>query len=163
VADDVRTVVDNVESTEAWNGPLFDVWLEHRDILTEGIRGHGERALTLEPPRDGDRVLDISCGLGDTTVRLARLAGPNGHAHGVDVADRMITTAIREAEDAGLGNVTFATCDIEVTKFEQTFDYAFSRMGTMFFANPVAAQARQRVPAPCRAGGRGVPRGARGV
>lgn len=139
VGDDVRIVDDNVEAAEAWNGPLFDIWVEHRDLVAEGIRGHGERALALEPPREGDRVLDIGCGLGDTTVRLGRLVGPTGHAHGVDVAERMIATAIKEAEEAGVGNVTFATCDVEVTKFDQTFDYAFSRMGTMFFANPVVA------------------------
>jgi SAM-dependent methyltransferase len=139
MGDDVRIVEDNVEATEAWNGPLFDIWVEYRDILGEGIRGHGERALALEPPCEGDRVLDIGCGLGDTTVRLGELVGATGHAHGVDVAERMISTAIEEAGDAGLRNVTFATCDVEVTNFEQTFDYAFSRMGTMFFANPVAA------------------------
>lgn len=114
-------------------------WLEHRDILTEGVRAHGEQALALEPPRESDRVLDIGCGLGETTVRLAQLVGPTGHAHGVDVAERMIATAIKEAADARLRNVTYATCDVEVTSFDETFDYAFSRMGTMFFANPVAA------------------------
>jgi SAM-dependent methyltransferase len=57
----------------------------------------------------------------------------------VDVAERMIETAIDEAAEAGLENVSFAACDVEVTRFDQTFDYAFSRMGTMFFANPVAA------------------------
>jgi SAM-dependent methyltransferase len=139
MGDDVRIVEDNVEATDAWNGPLFDIWFDHRDVLTEGTRSHGERALAVEPPRGGDRVLDIGCGLGDTTVRLARLVGPTGHAHGVDVAERMITTAIREAEEEGVGNVSFATCDVEATKFDQSFDYAFSRMGTMFFANPVAA------------------------
>ena len=51
----------------------------------------------------------------------------------------MIQTAIEEAAEAGLENVSFATCDVELTKFDETFDYAFSRMGTMFFANPVAA------------------------
>ena len=35
--------------------------------------------------------------------------------------------------------MSFAVSDIEVTKLDQTFDYAFSRFGTMFFANPVAA------------------------
>ena len=84
-------------------------------------------------------MLDIGCGLGDTTVRLAGLVGAAGHAHGIDVAQRMIDTAIEEAAAAGLENVSFATCDLEVTRFDQTFDYAFSRMGTMFFANPVAA------------------------
>ena len=134
-----RILEDNVEATEAWNGPLFDVWLTYRDIVAEGLRDHGERALMANPPREGDRVLDIGCGLGDTTVRLAQLVGAGGHAHGVDVAERMIATAIAEAGEAGLDNVTFATCDVEATKFDQTFDYAYSRMGTMFFANPVVA------------------------
>ena len=51
----------------------------------------------------------------------------------------MIETAIEEAAEAGLENVSFATSDVEVTKFDRTFEYAFSRMGTMFFASPVAA------------------------
>jgi len=139
VGDDIRVVEDNVEAAEAWNGPLFDVWIEYRDVLTEGIRGHGERALALEPPRSGDRVLDIGCGLGDTTVRLAQLVGSTGHAHGVDVAQRMIETAIKEAAEAEIENVSFANRDVEVTTFDETFGYAFSRMGTMFFARPVAA------------------------
>jgi SAM-dependent methyltransferase len=107
--------------------------------VADGLRNHGEAALAANPPDEGDRVLDIGCGLGDTTVRLAGLVGSGGHAHGVDVAERMIERAIEEAAEAGLENVSFATCDVEVTTFDPTFDYAFSRMGTMFFANPVAA------------------------
>jgi ubiquinone/menaquinone biosynthesis C-methylase UbiE len=139
VGDAIREVEDNVEATEAWNGPLFDVWIEYRDIVADGLREHGEAALARNPPAKGDRVLDIGCGLGDTTVRLAGLVGDSGHAHGVDVAERMIETAIAEAADAGIENVSFAASDIEATKFDRTFDYAFSRMGTMFCANPVVA------------------------
>ena len=139
MADEIREVADNVEATEAWNGPLFDIWLEYRGIVAEGLRDHGESALSANRPREGDRVLDIGCGLGDTTVRLAALVGPAGHAHGVDVAERMIERAIVEAGAAGLENVSFAAYDVEVTRIDGTFDYAFSRMGTMFFANPVAA------------------------
>jgi SAM-dependent methyltransferase len=139
MSDSIRTVEDNVEATEAWNGPLFEVWVEYREIVAEGLAGHGEAALEANPPHEGDRVLDIGCGLGDTTVRLAELVGPTGHAHGVDVAERMIELAIAEAAQAGRDNVSFETCDVETTAFERTFDYAFSRMGTMFFANPVAA------------------------
>ncbi len=135
----IRVVEDNAEATEAWNGPLFEVWMEYRDIVAEGLRNHGEAALASHPPQEGDRVLDIGCGLGDTTVRLADLVGGAGHAHGVDVAERMIDTAIAESAEAGIENVSFATRDVEETKFDQTFDYAFSRMGTMFFARPVVA------------------------
>ncbi len=135
----VNVAPENLEATEAWNGPLFDIWIEYRDIVAEGLREHGETALAANPPREGDGVLDIGCGLGDTTARIAQLVGDAGHAHGVDVAERMIETAIAEAADAGVENVSFATRDVEQTKFDQEFDYAFSRMGTMFFANPVAA------------------------
>lgn len=137
--DGTRIVEDNVEATEAWNGPLFDVWVTYRDIVAEGVGNHGDRAIAANPPQAGDRVLDIGCGLGGTTVGLASLVGPGGSAHGVDVAERMIELAIDEASSAGLENVSFAVCDVETTKLDQTFDYAFSRMGTMFFANPVAA------------------------
>ena len=138
MADAIREVEDNVEATEAWNGPLFDIWLEYRDVVAEGLSEHGEAAIAASPPEAGDRVLDIGCGLGDTTVRLAELVGPDGHAHGVDVAERMVETAMAENGEAA-SNVSFAACDVELTTFEESFDYAFSRMGTMFFANPVAA------------------------
>ena len=137
--DTIRVVDDNAEATEAWNGPLFEVWTEYRDLVAEGVSAHGDSALAAMPPGDGDRVLDIGCGLGDTTVQIASLVGAAGHAHGVDVAERMIQWATREAAEAGLDNVSFATRDVEMTSFDQSFDYAFSRMGTMFFANPVVA------------------------
>ena len=137
--DAIRIVEDNIEATEAWNGPLFDIWIEYRDIVAESLQPHEDAALAVTPPQEGGRVLDIGCGLGDTTVRLARTVGPTGHAHGVDVAERMIETAVDEAVETGIDNVSFAVCDVETTRFDQVFDYAFSRMGTMFFANPVAA------------------------
>ncbi|CAN5454047.1 methyltransferase domain-containing protein [soil metagenome] len=139
MGDATRIVEDNVEATEAWNGPLFDVWLKFRDVVAEGITEHGERAIAAYPPAAGDRVLDIGCGLGDTTRRLAELVGAGGDAYGVDVAPRMIETATAEASEAGAPNVAFAVRDVETTPFDRTFDYAFSRFGTMFFANPVAA------------------------
>lgn len=139
MADAIREVEDNVEATEAWNGPLFDIWLRHRHLFAAGLQEHSDEALAENPPSPGDRVVDIGCGLGETTIRLGDLVGPDGHAHGVDVADRMIEVAEREAEEAGLSNVSYAVRDVETTSFGETFDYAFSRMGTMFFANPVSA------------------------
>ncbi len=97
----IREVEDNVEATEAWNGPLYEVWIKYRDLVADGLREHGENAIRLTPPAVGDRVLDIGCGLGDTTTRLAEIVGENGSAHGVDVAERMIETAIDEARERG--------------------------------------------------------------
>jgi SAM-dependent methyltransferase len=134
----------NDEATAAWNGPLFDSFLEFREIVTTGLGAHGEAALELRPPQPGDRVLDIGCGFGDTAQRLGELVGPDGSVLGVDVAERFVETAQRETEEMGVANVRFDTCDVETTAFDEQFDYAFSRFGTMFFANPVAALRRVR-------------------
>jgi ubiquinone/menaquinone biosynthesis C-methylase UbiE len=129
----------NAEAISAWDGPLFDRFLRFRHIVTTGLGAHGEKALELFPPQPGARVLDIGCGFGDTTQRIAELVGPEGEAVGVDAATRFIEAARQDAAEAGVTNARFAVADVETTPFEERFDRAFSRMGTMFFANPVWA------------------------
>ncbi len=135
------TTVDaaNAEATEAWSGPLFERFVRYREIVTDGLGAHGEAAIAAHPPRVGDRVLDLGCGFGDTTRRLAGLVGDDGEAIGVDVSEPFIDLARREAAAAGPANVDFLVADVQVAEFEGRFDYAFSRMGIMFFASPVQA------------------------
>jgi SAM-dependent methyltransferase len=130
---------ENVEATEAWNGPLFDVWKSFQAVVVSNAKAHGDAALVDHHPEPGDRVLDIGCGLGDTTTQLGRLVGPTGRAHGVDVAERMVAGAREDAEEAGVENVGFEVLDVQAATFAETYDYAFARFGTMFFANPVVA------------------------
>jgi SAM-dependent methyltransferase len=130
---------ENREATEAWSGPLFECFVQYRDLVAGGLGAHGDAAMAAHPPRPGDRVLDVGCGFGDTTQRLAELVGPEGNALGVDVSEPFIELARAEAEEAGAANVRFAVGDVQITAFEESFDYAFSRMGIMFFANPVQA------------------------
>lgn len=58
------------------------------------------------------RVIDVACGGGDVTVALARRLGPAFHVTGIDMSGR----AVRRAEDLalrrGVGNVSFAVCDV---------------------------------------------------
>jgi SAM-dependent methyltransferase len=129
----------NAEAITAWDGPLYDRFVKFRHIVTAGLGAHGEVALRLVPPKPGQRVLDVGCGFGDTTQRIAELVGPDGEAVGVDAAERFVETARSEAEEAGATNARFVVADVQATPFEERFDMAFSRMGTMFFANPVAA------------------------
>jgi len=129
----------NAEATEAWDGPLFDRFVQFRHLVVDALGRHGEAALALVPPLAGQRVLDIGCGFGDTSQRIAELVGTEGEVVGVDVAPRFIETATREAADAGVGNVTFEVRDVQFDPLGEGYDLAFSRMGTMFFASPVAA------------------------
>jgi SAM-dependent methyltransferase len=129
----------NTEAIEAWDGPLYDRFVQFRHLLVNSLGVHGDEGLRVVAPAPGERALDIGCGFGDTTQQLAGLVGPDGSALGVDAAPRFIETAGVEAAQAGAGNVRFEVLDVQVHTFEEQFDLAFSRMGTMFFANPVAA------------------------
>jgi SAM-dependent methyltransferase len=88
---------------------------------------------------DGDRVLDVGCGNGQTT-RAAAAVTPSGSALGVDLSAQMLDVARRLAAAEGLGNVTFEQGDAQVHPFDAgAFDLAVSRFGSMFFADKVAA------------------------
>src|ERR671921_2566318 len=130
---------ENAEAIQAWDGPLFDRWIKFREVVTTGLGAHGDAALELLPPQKGQRVLDIGCGLGDTTQQIAALVGPEGAAVGVDAAENFIELATTEAEEAGVGNASFFVADVQVDDLGGPYDMAFSRMGTMFFVSPVAA------------------------
>ena len=62
-----------------------------------------------------------------------------GSVTGLDAAERFIDQADEEAEEAGVENVEFRVADVQAEVPGGPYDYAFARMGTMFFANPVAA------------------------
>jgi SAM-dependent methyltransferase len=129
----------NAEAVAAWDGPLFDAFLKFRHIVTTGLGAHGDEALRLSPPREGQRVLDIGCGFGDTTQQIAAMVGPSGEAVGVDAAQNFIDAATREVDELGVENARFFVADVQVDPLGGPYDAAFSRMGTMFFVSPVAA------------------------
>src|SRR5258705_1757699 len=130
------TTSANDEATQAWDGPLYDRFVQYRHIIVVGLASHGEKALALHPPPVGAHVLDVGCGFGDTTERLAELVGPGGSAHGVDVAPRFIETAHAEVSAP---NASFDVRDVQFDDLGGPYDYVFSRMGVMFFDNPGAA------------------------
>ncbi len=125
---------ENEEAQRAWDGVLFDRFLRFRHLIG-ALANHGRVAMQACPPPEGARVVDIGCGFGDSTNDLAVLAGPAGSALGVDISPRFIELARAEASPPA----RFAAMDVQATAFDETFDYAFSRFGTMFFASPVAA------------------------
>jgi SAM-dependent methyltransferase len=136
---DSQTYVDNSEAIEAWNGVLFDKFARYRETLTTGLGAHGDALLERFPPRVGERVLDVGCGFGDTTITLARLVGAGGEAVGVDAAPRFIDGARSDAVSQQVPNARFFVADVEREVPGGPYDRAFARFGTMFFASPVAA------------------------
>lgn len=136
---ETKTYEDNREAIEAWNGVLFDKFTRFRGTLTTGLGAHGTALLDRFPPQSGERILDVGCGFGDTTITLARAVGSRGEAVGVDAAARFIEAGRRDAAKAEVSNARFLVADVEREPLGGPFDRAFARFGTMFFASPVAA------------------------
>ncbi len=129
----------NEEAVRAWDTVLYERWKSNRTVFVDALTEVTEEVFELFPPPDGGRCIDIGCGFGETTQRLAELVGPGGFALGVDSSPRFIEDARREAAEAGAENVAFETADAQAAEWDPIYDYAFSRMGTQFFAAPVPA------------------------
>ncbi|MCW2915872.1 MAG: methyltransferase type 11 [Actinomycetia bacterium] len=134
----MHTVV-NIEQAQAWNGYEGEHWAEHHDRWNAVNSGFNGPLLAAAAIADGDRVLDVGCGAGQTTRLAARTAG-RGAVVGFDLSAPMLERARALAVDEGIANVTFEQGDAQVHPFPGGgFDVAISRFGIMFFADPVAA------------------------
>jgi ubiquinone/menaquinone biosynthesis C-methylase UbiE len=124
---------------EAWNTVLFDKFVRFKHLLIAGLAGHSDELLSRGLFGSGDRVLDVGCGFGDSTIRIAQLVGPKGKAVGVDCAENFIQASKQDAAAAGVGNATFFAADVQDDDLHGPYDHAFARFGTMFFMSPGAA------------------------
>jgi SAM-dependent methyltransferase len=134
----------NAEAIEAWNTVIFDKFYAFRDLLAIAFSPHGDAAHARLAPRPGERLLDIGCGFGDTTIPLAAAVQPGGEVVGVDAAARFIELARAEADKARTPGVRFEVADAQGGALGGPYDGAFARFGTMFFDSPVAAMRNVR-------------------
>jgi SAM-dependent methyltransferase len=129
----------NAGMRKAWDGPDGDIWAASADQYE--IRGAGYRRSMLQAAAitSGERVLDLGCGNGASTLEAARMAAP-GEVVGIDLSAAMLTNARLRGAAAGLTNVTFVHGDAQVHDFEpESFDVVISNAGAMFFDDQVAA------------------------
>lgn len=130
---------DNAIVIEAWNNVLFDKFCRFKHLLIAGLSGHSDEALARHRHPKGARVLDVGCGFGDSTLRIAKTVGPEGEAVGVDCSRKFVEGATRDAAEAGVDNASFFVADVQTDDLRGPYDYAFARFGTMFFSMPGAA------------------------
>jgi ubiquinone/menaquinone biosynthesis C-methylase UbiE len=130
---------------EAWNTVLYDKFCRFKHLLVDGLSQHSDAALASCAFPAGARVLDVGCGFGDSTQRIAAVVGPQGSAVGVDCAVNFIRSASEDAAAAGVGNAHFIVADAQCDDLQGPYDFAFARFGTMFFELPGAAMRNIRL------------------
>ena len=110
----------------------------------DGLSQHSDAAFERCGHPEGARVLDVGCGFGDSTLRIAKRVGPTGEAVGVDCAENFIRAAEAEARKEGVANARFFVGDAQWGDLRGPYDHAFARFGTMFFEMPGAAMRNVR-------------------
>jgi ubiquinone/menaquinone biosynthesis C-methylase UbiE len=125
------------EFVDFWNEVLVPKFVRYKHILVDGLTHHSEAIFPSLPVREGDKVLDVGCGFGDTAILLARRVGAGGSVTGIDCCEAFLEVGRQDAAKAGHSNVTFIEGDAQTCRFAPEYDFVFSRFGTMFFENPV--------------------------
>jgi SAM-dependent methyltransferase len=140
-----ETTAPNADMAAYWNAAAGETWTELSDLLDRQLEGVGLTAMAALAPEPGERILDIGCGCGRTSLELAGRVGPNGAVTGADISRPMLAEARRRAQAAGLSQASFREGDVQTEAFPpRAYDAAFSRFGVMFFDDPPAAFANIR-------------------
>ena len=113
-------------------------WVKYDGIMNEKLECVSDILFRSIGTPEGLRFLDIGCGAGSTTIRLGKLVGSTASVTGIDISEPMVSFARGKAK--GIDNVDFVLGNAQTYEFEPSkFDGAMSRMGVMFFTNPIQA------------------------
>ena len=128
---------NNDGQRRVWNDREFVERWKRRERGVEPLTAPLLARLALRP---GERVLDIGCGGGNTTIAAAAAVGASGAAVGVDLSAALLELARERAVRAGVPQASFVVEDAQTGSIPGApFDVAMSRLGVMFFSQPVTA------------------------
>ena len=132
---------DNDEQAALWNGVVGRNWVEEQALLDRIFEPLEALLLETLPAGSGGRALDVGCGTGGTTLAVARRLGAAGRCFGIDISEPMIAAARARARAEGEGIPARFLCgDAQSHAFEPaSFDLVLSRIGVMFFDDPLRA------------------------
>jgi SAM-dependent methyltransferase len=126
-----------VSQLEYWNGAPGQKWVRNQAIMDASLADATAGLFSLAAIAPGERVLDIGCGSGETSLMAARGVGPAGAVTGLDISRPLLELARHRAD--GIANLNFIEADASAYGFSPQFDLLLSRFGVMFFDDPLAA------------------------
>ena len=137
---DANSKLTDTPSSEDWAGEMGKKWLSNLSLFEEMVAPIGDVLLSRAGYQSGETVIDIGCGGGATTMAIAKTVAPEGSVLGADISPDLTDAARKRAVEADIKNIEFLCTDAAQMKLEgEPFDRLFSRFGSMFFADPVAA------------------------
>lgn len=133
----------NADQLAFWNGMGGHTWVKRQEHTDRILAPVSDALLAFASPHSGERVLDIGCGCGASTLELARAVGPSGRVTALDISGPMILEGQARAKAAGISNIDWLQTDAATAAIEE-YDLLVSNFGLMFFGDPVSAFANLR-------------------
>ena len=128
----------NHEQSEYWNQKYGHKWVDNDNSMNERLTILTKTLFLKINIQEGDKVLDIGCGGGQTSYEASKLVGENGYVLGADISDLLLNLA--KSKYSKIKNLDFKNCDAQNFDFEKkSFNKVISRFGVMFFKNPIDA------------------------
>lgn len=129
----------NKVQADYWKSPAGLKWIEHEYALDTAMSGMLDMMLDAAEIVTSDRIIDIGCGTGASTLKAAQRVS-EGTVLGVDISDPLLRRAAIRAEKENLQNVSFLLADAQTHDFsDQSFDLLVSRLGMSFFCDTAVA------------------------
>lgn len=134
----------DVTQASLWNGAAGSAWVDNQELLDHMFKPFQDLLVKAVCEGPGDRVLDVGCGTGSTTLAVAKSFPTGGSCTGIDISEPMIVAArIRAQREDSLAR--FLIADAQSYPFEPaSFDTILSRFGVMFFEDSIQAFANLR-------------------
>ena len=133
----------NADQIAYWNGPGGQRWADRQQAQDLLLAPVADILLDRARPTGGERIVDVGCGSGATTIAFAQKVGPRGHVLGVDVSEPMLARARQSAPQHA--PIEFVLADATIHPFDPaSSDLVASRFGVMFFADPARSFANMR-------------------
>ena len=139
-SDSGQTASANAAQVEYWNSAPAQTWIDCQAALDQRFAPLTELLIRRAGGRAGECVIDVGCGTGTTTIRLAAAVGAHGSVLAIDISEPLLAVARRRCLEGGHANVRLICGDAQTHRFERgCHDLVVSRFGVMFFDDPVGA------------------------
>lgn len=124
---------------------IAPTWAKRRAEIEEYSTPVRQWLVRALDPKEGDTILELAAGVGDTGFETAQILGPSGRLITSDISPTMVDAARRRGTELGLGNVEYRVINAEhVPLDDDSVDGVLCRFGYMLMPDPAAAFAETR-------------------